>query len=216
MLLLFFGDRQCLAPYCWYCPCVASRANNFLAGRRLAAVFRQLHARLSENRKRSDGSSPREERQRRGACARPSGRAGIFAKSPGRRPGVLALTFLSVRRAALAVRRREPRSGEGACRTCHFAALATLGSGRFVTVSSDLQTSKCSGMEVRATPAITAMERNGEAANWRSPARPRAEACRYLGVRHERKCRLADDGEIARHVAPGKSGDVSPHSKAER
>ena len=41
------------------------------------------------------------------------------------------------------------------------------GRGRFHPVSADLMTSKCSGMEVRAAPAITAMERNGEAANRR-------------------------------------------------
>ena len=41
------------------CPCEASRANNFLAGRSLAAILflRFPPSAISENRKRSDGSS---------------------------------------------------------------------------------------------------------------------------------------------------------------
>ena len=39
-----------------------------------------------------------------------------------------------------------------------------------------------------------AVQRNGEAANWRSPARPRAEACRYLVQGTPHKWRLADAG----------------------
>ena len=86
-------------------------------------------------------------------------------------------------RSVARVRRREPRSGEV------LAARATLGSGRFLTVSSDLQTSECSGTETElAQLQCSGMERrqtveSGQAAGGSVP---------ILGVRHERKCWLAD------------------------